>query len=93
MPLLGVTSSLAIENAIKDAVDNDRDVYIVGAAGSIKRRLEDFGILNMLPSEHLLMERRAALQRAVSALGQPGIDTNGTAAVTGVETGRPAFEI
>ncbi len=93
VPLLGVTSSLAIENAIKDAVDNDRDVYIVGAAGSIKRRLEDFGILNMLPSEHLLMERRAALQRAVSALGQPGIDTNGTAAVTDVETDRPTIEI
>jgi SulP family sulfate permease len=93
VPLLGVTSSLAIENAIKDAVDNDRDVYIVGAAGSIKRRLEDFGILNMLSPDRLLMDRREALRRAVSTIAQPGIDTNGTAAVTDAETDRPALEI
>ena len=40
VPLLGVTASLAIENAIKDAVESGRHVFIVGAAGKIKQRLE-----------------------------------------------------
>ncbi|WP_071518682.1 SulP family inorganic anion transporter [Geitlerinema sp. PCC 9228] len=70
VPLLGVTSSLAIENAIQEAVENDREVFIVGAAGNIKRRLEDFGILNMLPPDHLLMDRRQALREAMKLIGK-----------------------
>ncbi|MBC6474737.1 MAG: SulP family inorganic anion transporter [Hormoscilla sp. GM102CHS1] len=76
VPLLGVTSSLAIENAIKEACDNGRHVFIVGAAGEIKRRLEKFGILQMLPPQHLVMERKDALKQAVALVN--GYDTNNT---------------
>ncbi|MEC4806162.1 MAG: SulP family inorganic anion transporter [Jaaginema sp. PMC 1079.18] len=65
VPLLGVTSSLALENAIKEAVEKGRQVYIVGATGSIKRRLQKFGILDLLPPNRLLMDRTQALHQAV----------------------------
>lgn len=80
VPLLGVTSSLAIENAIKEACDNGRQVFIVGAAGSIKRRLERFGILQMLPPNHLVMDRSEALERAVMLIQADGVEVNGPSA-------------
>ena len=65
VPHLGVTASLALENAIKEACDNGRHVFIVGAAGKIKRRLEKLGVLDLLPPHHLLMERKEALKQAL----------------------------
>lgn len=65
VPLLGVTSSLALENAIKEAVEKGRHVFIVGAAGSIKRRLQKFGVLDLLPPHCLLMDRTDALRQAL----------------------------
>ncbi len=92
VPLLGVTASLAIENAIKEAVEKGRQVFIVGATGKIKRRLERFGILKLLPQNHLLMDRTEALKQAValvngyvdvnpSATSNYGIDFNDTATI------------
>lgn len=66
VPLLGVTASLAIENAIKDAIDKGLEVFIIGATGKIKRRLERLGIMAQIPSDHLLMDRTEALRQAVS---------------------------
>lgn len=65
VPLLGVTASLAIENAIREAVEKGRHVFIVGATGKIKRRLENLGIIQLLPPHHLLMDRKEALQQAL----------------------------
>ncbi len=65
VPHLGVTASLALENAIKEACENGRHVFIVGAAGKIKRRLEKLGVLEMLPPQHLLMDRKDALKQAL----------------------------
>ena len=65
VPHLGVTASLALENAIKDACDKGRHVFIVGAAGKIKRRLEKLGVLELLPPQHLLMDRKEALKQAL----------------------------
>ncbi|RAM50890.1 MAG: sodium-independent anion transporter [Hapalosiphonaceae cyanobacterium JJU2] len=65
VPLLGVTASLAIENAIKEAVEKGRHVFIVGATGKIQRRLENLGIIQLLPPQHLVMDRQEALQQAV----------------------------
>ncbi len=72
VPLLGVTASLAIENAIKDAVESGRHVFIVGAAGKIKQRLEKLGILGLLPSENLMLERVEALRRALTFVNNSG---------------------
>lgn len=65
VPLLGVTASLEIENVLKEACDKGVQVFIVGAAGKIKRRLEKFGILAMIPPHHLLVDRTEALRQAV----------------------------
>ena len=66
VPHMGVTSSLAIENAIQETIDTGRHVFIVGAAGSVKRRLENLGVLKIVPPQNLLMDRREALIRAVA---------------------------
>lgn len=66
VPHIGVTSSLALENAIKDAVDKGRHVFIVGAVGKTKQRLQKLGVLNMLPANHILMDRVEALRQALN---------------------------
>lgn len=71
VPLMGVTSSLAIENAIQEALDNERHVFIVGAGAQIKRRLQKLGIWQAIPPQHLLMDREAALAQALDLLDLP----------------------
>jgi SulP family sulfate permease len=68
VPILGVTSSLAIENAIKEAVDNRRQVFIIGANGKVKRRLENLGIGQIIPSNHWLDDRLMALQQSLAII-------------------------
>lgn len=68
VPHMGVTASLEIENAIRDAVDKGRQVYLVGAAGKVKRRLEKLGVFNLLPHDHLFTDRTDALRMAVSTV-------------------------
>jgi SulP family sulfate permease len=62
VPVLGVTSSLAIENAIKEAIDAGREVIVVGATGKVKRRLEKLGIQGLIPENHWMDERLNALK-------------------------------
>ncbi len=64
VPLLGVTSSLAIENVIKDAIQNDRQVIISGATGKIKDRLQRLQIADEIPQHHFVSDRLEALQLA-----------------------------
>ena len=66
VPHMGVTSSLAIENAVQDAVEKGRHVFIVGAAGKIRQRLEKLGVLELIPPQHLLTNRTEALRQAVA---------------------------
>lgn len=82
VPLLGVTASLAIENAIREAVEKGRHVFIVGATGKIKRRLEKLGIMQLLPPHHLLMNRTEAIQQAVALVNGYAADTNTSTSTT-----------
>ncbi|MUG96184.1 STAS domain-containing protein [Scytonema sp. UIC 10036] len=66
VPMLGVTASLAIENAIKDASEQGRQVFIVGAHGKVKRRLEKFGISRFVPQHYMFGHRVEALKQAVA---------------------------
>lgn len=66
VPLLGVTASLALENAIKDACDRNLEVFIVGANEKIQRRLERFSILTLVPQQNFIMSRLEALEEAVA---------------------------
>lgn len=76
VPMLGVTACLAIENAIKDAVEKGRHVFIVGAKGKIKERLERFKIVDMVPPHHLMLVRQEALQQALTLINLPvDVDT------------------
>ncbi|MEO1591971.1 MAG: SulP family inorganic anion transporter [Cyanobacteria bacterium J06632_22] len=67
VPHMGVTASLTMESAIKEAVEKERAVYIVGAAGQTRRRLEKLGVFQLLPPDHLHMARSEALRHAASA--------------------------
>ncbi len=71
VPMLGVTACLAIENVVLEALENGRVVYIVGAAGSTHNRLQKFGVLDRLPLDHLVSERRLALAKALVELNIP----------------------
>lgn len=66
VPHLGVTASLALENAVQEAVEKGRHVFIVGAAGQTKKRLASLEVLDLIPPHHLLMHRATALEEAVN---------------------------
>jgi SulP family sulfate permease len=68
VPMLGVTASLTIENAIKDACDSGLQVFIVGATGKIKQRLDRLGVLSRIPADHLFSQREDALEEAVNGV-------------------------
>ena len=73
VPMLGVTASLAIENAIRDACDKGLQVYIVGASEKIQQRLQKLGLLDLIAPEHILSDRTAALRQAVAVVDNKGI--------------------
>ncbi|MEL6813565.1 MAG: SulP family inorganic anion transporter [Cyanobacteria bacterium J06598_3] len=68
VPHLGVTTSLSLENAINEAVEGDRKVYIVGATGQTYKRLTKLGLLDVVPKEQFLSTRTEALRQAVANL-------------------------
>ncbi len=65
---LGVTAALAVENAVEEAIEKGRQVFVVGASGTTQRRLEKLGLYKKLSAEHTSLSRRDALQQAVAAI-------------------------
>jgi SulP family sulfate permease len=65
---LGVTAALAVENAVEEAIEKGRQVYVVGASGTTQRRLEKLGLYQKLPAERTSLSRRDALKQAVGSL-------------------------
>ncbi len=65
---LGVTAALALENAVEEAVEKGRNVFVVGATNGTRRRLEKLRMYELLPPDHTEISRREALERAVAAL-------------------------
>ena len=63
---LGVTAAIALENAVKEAIEVGRDVFLVGASGSTENRLMKMKLLERLPQHHITSDRLLALQRAVA---------------------------
>lgn len=68
VPHLGVTASLALENAVEEAVEQGRHVFIVGATGQTKRRLQTLNVFNLIPPDNLYLDRAEALRDAVSTV-------------------------
>ena len=65
VPILGVTSSLALENAITEAVEKGRQVFIVGVSGQAEKRLRKMGVMARIPQENIVKDRATALRQAV----------------------------
>ena len=65
---LGVTAALALENAVEEAVEAKRHVYVVGAAGTTRKRLEALKLFELLPADHTQLSRAQALAAAVEAI-------------------------
>ena len=66
---LGVTAAIALENAVKEAMEVGRHVYLVGATGSTENRLRKLKLLERLPQAHISSDRLEALRSAVAGLG------------------------
>ena len=62
---LGVSSALALEEAMLDMLRAGRGVYVVGAHGQPRDRLERIGILQQVPAENITTKRTVALERAI----------------------------
>lgn len=68
VPMMDLTISLALENAIKDALDVNCDVYIFSPNGQTTERLEKLGVLSRLPHDAFCDSRQSALTLAVNNL-------------------------
>lgn len=64
VPLIGVSSSLAIERMILEDLEANRPVYLVGMNGSVHARLKNLGLLDKLPADHIFKERHEAIEKA-----------------------------
>ena len=72
--MIGVTASLAIENMIKDAYQNNHQVFLVGAEGKVRERLNKMKLLRLLAPDHCFKERLFALQAAIAYIESPNIE-------------------
>ncbi len=71
VPLLGVTATLAIESLIQEAQKHRLAIFLVnGSADKVQQRLQRFRILDRLPADHVVSDRRQALEKAIQFLHQ-----------------------
>ncbi|MEO1447502.1 MAG: SulP family inorganic anion transporter, partial [Cyanobacteria bacterium J06635_11] len=73
VPRVGVTASLAIENMVQEACAQHRPVFIVGAQGFVKQRLDALDVLDRIPPENILGDRLEALRSAHQSLLPPAV--------------------
>jgi SulP family sulfate permease len=71
---LGVSAALALEEAMLDMIRAGRSVFLVGARGQPRQRLEAMGLLKKLPAENVMESRTLALQYAVYGAQQQAQD-------------------
>ena len=71
---LGVTAAIALENAVKEAIEAGRKVFMVGATGSTENRLKKLKLLDRLPASHVTDDRLRALNLAVGSLSPAPAD-------------------
>lgn len=64
VPLIDTTVSLAIENAVKDAIDAGKHVYIACSSKDTSETFERMGITELVGEENILRSRFDALNKA-----------------------------
>lgn len=74
VPILGVTSSLALENSINEALEKGRQVFLVGIKGQAEKRLKTMGVIAKIPTQNLLSDRTIALRQAVDYIDVKPLD-------------------
>ena len=65
VPMIDVTVGLALENAVKDALDARCDVFLLCPNKQTYQQLERFNVLNLVPSGNTYSFRYEALQAAL----------------------------
>ncbi|MBE9214052.1 SulP family inorganic anion transporter [Plectonema cf. radiosum LEGE 06105] len=70
VPYVGVTASLAIENMVKEAYENRRTVYLVGASGIVEDRLLRLKILRRVLEQNPIDTRLEALEKGIVLISQ-----------------------
>ncbi len=68
---LGVSSALALEEAILDMVRAGRPVYLVGARGQPLKRLQKMDIFRYMPQENNVSQRTTALEKVLYGKAPP----------------------
>ena len=68
VPILGVTAALALENAIQEAIEKGREVFVVGATGKTLKRLKNLGLERFVPEQNMRFDRLEALRQAVAVV-------------------------
>lgn len=66
VPHIGVTTSLAVETVIREAVEHGCRVYLAGIHDQPRNRFENLGLDRVVPAENWIDNRSAALKQAVS---------------------------
>ncbi|ELA8382400.1 SulP family inorganic anion transporter [Vibrio parahaemolyticus] len=66
VPMLDVTVGLALENAIKDALDAHCEVYLLCPNQRTREQLEKFHIIDLVPDNNMYQFRYEALNAAVA---------------------------
>jgi len=72
VPMLGVTASLSLENAIQEAINTGRAVIIAGATGKVKDRLAQLEITGLIPNEYWIEDRLSALKHGLTIVRSGG---------------------
>ena len=65
---VGQRFGVALENAVKEAIEEGRQVFLVGATGSTEKRLQKLKLLDRVPQSHINADRLDALRIAVYGL-------------------------
>ena len=66
VPMLDVTVGLALENAIKDALDAKCEVLLICPNSETRQQLDKFHVLTLVPIENNCLDREQALQTALT---------------------------
>ncbi|TOQ36095.1 SulP family inorganic anion transporter [Vibrio parahaemolyticus] len=66
VPMLDVTVGLALENAIKDALDARCEVYLLCPNQRTREQLEKFNVIDLVPDNNMYQFRYEALNAAVA---------------------------
>ncbi|OMO23915.1 sodium-independent anion transporter [Vibrio splendidus] len=66
VPMIDVTVGLALENAIKDALDAECEVYLLCPNENTRQQLEKFHVLDLVPESNTYRFRYEALTAATS---------------------------